>query len=164
VLTKPLGSGVIMAAAMDGRARGAVVAGALTLMTQPQGAAAEVLAEASAMTDVTGFGLVGHLGAICAASGIGAEVWADAVPIMPGALALSHQGVRSSLYPENRQGFPGLPENPKTDLLFDPQTGGGLLAACDGDADALVSTLQAKGFDAAVIGQTTDRVGRVEIL
>jgi selenide,water dikinase len=164
VLTKPLGSGVIMAAAMDGRARGAVVACALTLMTQPQGAAAEVLAEASAMTDVTGFGLAGHLGAICAASGVGAEVWADAVPIMPGALALSAQGVRSSLYPENRQGFPGLPENPKTDLLFDPQTGGGLLAACNGDADALVSTLRSKGFDAAVIGQTTDRVGRVEIL
>jgi selenide,water dikinase len=163
ILTKPLGSGVIMAAAMDGRAGGAVVADALTLMTQPQGGAAEVLAEASAMTDVTGFGLAGHLRAMCAASGVGAEIRADAVPIMPGALALSEQGVRSSLYPENRQGFAGLPENPKTDLLFDPQTGGGLLAACDGDADALVSTLRAGGFDAAVIGQTTDRVGQLEI-
>lgn len=165
VLTKPLGSGVIMAAAMGGRASGAVLAGALSLMIQPQDAAAKVLAEAaSAMTDVTGFGLAGHLGALCAASGIGAQVRMDAVPIMAGALPLSEQGVRSSLYPENRQGFPGLPENPRTDLLFDPQTGGGLLAACDGDADALVSTLRAKGFDAAVIGQTTDRVGQVEIL
>ena len=164
VLTKPLGSGVIMAADMAGLARGEVVAGALDMMTQPQASAARLLADASAMTDVTGFGLAGHLRAICDASGIGAELWVDAVPVMRGAADLARQGVRSSLYPENRLVLPNLPDDPRTDILFDPQTGGGLLAAVDGDAEALVAKLQAEGFVAAVIGQTTDRAGAIEIV
>ncbi len=164
VLTKPIGSGVIMAAEMDGRARGVDVARALTTMTQAQGAAARILGNASAMTDVTGFGLAGHLRAICDASGVGAEVRFDAVPIMAGARELSERGVRSSLYSENRQGFPNLAETPGIELLFDPQTGGGLLAAVDGDASALVAELRRAGFDAAVIGQTTERSGVIDIV
>ncbi|MDQ2091789.1 selenide, water dikinase SelD [Marimonas arenosa] len=164
VLTKPLGSGVIMAAEMEGLARGADVAAALATMSQPQGSAAGILAGASAMTDVTGFGLAGHLAALCDASGVGAELWTDAVPIMPGALSLSKRGVRSSLYAENRQGFPEIQEGPETALFFDPQTGGGLLAAIDGDATALVSEMKSMGFDAAVIGHTTDHAGQVEIV
>ena len=83
---------------------------------------------------------------------------------MPGALRLSEMGVRSSLYAENRQDFPGVPDTPLTALLFDPQTGGGLLAAVEGDAGALISALEAEGFEAAVIGRTTETAGQIDIL
>lgn len=164
VLTKPLGSGVVMAAEMAGLARGADVAKALDLMMQPQGEAAAILAGASAMTDVTGFGLAGHLGALCEASGVGARVRMEAVPILPGAVGLSEQGVHSTLYAENRLPFPHLADDPLTDILFDPQTGGGLLAVIDGDAEKLVADLKRIGFEAAVIGQTTDRRGWLDIV
>ena len=157
ILTKPLGSGVVMAAEMAGAAPGACVAAALEQMQQPQGAAARLLHAAHAMTDVTGFGLAGHLEGICAASGSGAMLDLDAIPLMQGALALSGQGVRSTLYPENRALVPGLPEGGAADLLFDPQTGGGLLAAVAPDsADSLVAQLQDAGFDTARIGELTD--------
>ena len=163
ILTKPIGSGVIMAAEMQARAQGADVAAALDLMAQPQGKAAAILSGASAMTDVTGFGLAGHLRALCTASDVGARIDMGAVPLMPGALPLSQQGIRSTLYPENRAGFETLPDDPRTALLHDPQTGGGLLAATGGDAGALVTRLQDEGFEAAVIGQLTDRPGQIEI-
>ncbi|MCA0961961.1 selenide, water dikinase SelD [Salipiger bermudensis] len=152
VLTKPLGSGVLMAAEMQGAARGAWVAAALASMTRPQGDAAAILQEAHAMTDVTGFGLAGHLHGICMASGVSATLTLDAIPLLPGALALSTQGIRSTLYPKNREAVPGVTqESPLADLLFDPQTAGGLLAAIPEGA-ARVAELRAAGFEAAVIG------------
>ena len=163
LLTKPIGSGVIMAAHMQGKAKGPDVAGALTWMVQPQQQAARLLASASAMTDVTGFGLVGHLATICKESHVGAELWTDAVPLMPGALDLAEDGFRSSLFTENTRGFSERPANPRSDLMFDPQTGGGLLAAIDEDTARLISKLRNKGYEAAVIGQVTDRTGEVEI-
>lgn len=162
ILTKPLGSGVIMAGDMQGIARGVDVAAALAEMARPQGAAARLLAQAGAMTDVTGFGLMGHLANICAASGVGARVNLCSVPLMGGALALSERGIRSSLYPENRAGF-DLPEDPRNALLFDPQTGGGLLAAVPGDAGQLCVSLNAAGFQAVEIGKITDAAGQIAI-
>lgn len=164
VLTKPIGSGVIMAAEMEGRARGADVATALDWMAQPQGGAADVLAGATAMTDVTGFGLAGHLSALCAASGVGAELWSGAVPLMAGALELSAGGVRSSLFAENALGQPGAADDARRALMFDPQTGGGLLAAVEGDPEDLLTRLRAAGYRAAVIGRTTGHVGQVDIV
>ena len=156
ILTKPLGSGVLMAAEMAGRARGADVAAALDWMQQPQGAAARILGAAHAMTDVTGFGLAGHLDGICAASGTGAALDLEAIPLMPGAADLAAAGIRSTIWAENRALAPGLPEG-AADLLFDPQTGGGLLAAVAPDsADALVAALTASGYRAARIGHLTD--------
>jgi len=157
ILTKPLGSGVILAAEMRGQARGDVVAAALEAMTRPQGQAARILAPAHAMTDVTGFGLAGHLMGICEASGLGAEVDLGAVPLLDGAEALAAAGVRSTLYADNRSGAGpvDLPEGPRAELLFDPQTAGGLLAAVDaGRAEALVGALRDAGYPAAVIGRT----------
>ena len=164
VLTKPIGSGVVMAADMDGTARGAHVAAALRVMAQPQGAAAELLKDAHAMTDVTGFGLAGHVRTICDASGVGVDLRLGDIPLLPGALDLSRQGVRSSLFDQNRAGVDHLPATARGDLIFDPQTGGGLLAAIPADtAPARLDALRARGIEAALIGQVTDRAGVLEI-
>jgi selenide,water dikinase len=165
ILTKPLGSGVLMAAEMAGTARGADVAAALALMTTAQASAAAHLAGAHAMTDVTGFGLLGHLRNICLNSGTGAQVTLADVPLMPGALALSEAGVASSLLPENRRPFPDLARGPAQDLLLDPQTAGGLLAAVPAaEAAALVAALRAEGHQAAEIGTITAEPGQISVL
>jgi selenide,water dikinase len=154
ILTKPLGSGIIMAAEMAGRAKGAWVAAAFQDMTISQSGAAQVLSSAHAMTDVTGFGLAGHLLGLCEASGTGAAIDLEAIPLMSGALALHDAGVRSSLYPDNRAIAPYLPEAGKAGILFDPQTAGGLLAAVAADeADGLVNQLVSRGYKAARMGQ-----------
>ncbi len=156
ILTRPLGSGVIMAAEMQYRARGRWVAAALTQMARPQGDAAAILAGAHAMTDVTGFGLIGHLLAICDASGVAAELPLDAVPLMAGAEALAGMGIRSSLYPDNRNlgARASVPVDARAELLFDPQTAGGLLAAVPApEAERLVFRLQDAGVPAARIGR-----------
>ena len=162
LLTKPIGSGTILAAEMRGQARGQDVLACLTRMIQPQAEASRLLAKAKAMTDVTGFGLAGHLSAICRASGTGAELYAQDVPLMPGALALAEAGVRSTLFADNVKG--ALPvngnEGPVKDLLFDPQTCGGLLAAVpEKDAEAILKSLIGAGYEAARIGRVTDGAG-----
>lgn len=163
ILTKPIGSGTILAAEMQGRADGADVAALLQAMQQPQGAAARELAPvAHAMTDVTGYGLAGHLLTILRASGLGAELTLDAVPFYAGALTLADAGVRSTLFDKNArllQDAPGAdPQDGRTALLVDPQTAGGLLAAVPpDDAAGLVARLQAAGYQrATVIGKLTD--------
>ena len=87
---------------------------------------------------------------------------------MSGAMDLSARGVRSSLFAENRLVLPGVPETDRHDLLFDPQTGGGLLAAIGTDAEGVVEALREDGFEAAVIGRVTDRMldgtGQIEIV
>ncbi|KUF12823.1 selenide, water dikinase SelD [Pseudoponticoccus marisrubri] len=161
ILTKPLGSGVIMAGLMSGAAKGQWVTEALEHMQRDQSDAARILADAHAMTDVTGFGLAGHLMNICAASGTGARLALDAIPLMEGALDLSARGTRSTLYPENRRILPDLPQDPRSDLLFDPQTAGGLLAAVPGDPAPRLAALQAAGHVAAHIGQITGEPGQI---
>lgn len=156
LLTKPIGSGTLMAAKMAGAAKGDWVAAALALMCQPQGEASRILASAHAMTDVTGFGLAGHLFGICETSDVGADLDLGSVPLMPGALELSKRGLRSSLFTENRAIWPEFASSAAADLLFDPQTAGGLLAAVSAkDAAALLRQLQAAGYCAARIGIVT---------
>ena len=153
ILTKPIGSGTIMAAEMGLQAPGADVASCLEAMQQGQGAASHCLSKAHAMTDVTGFGLAGHLKNICIASGVTVVIRASDVPLLPGAAELAAAGVRSTLYPDNRAAVPEVPDSIETALLFDPQTSGGLLAAVPPDqAVGLLSGLIAKGYRAAEIG------------
>jgi selenide,water dikinase len=156
ILTKALGTGVILAAEMAMQARGADVAAALAAMARPQGAPARLLApQARAMTDVTGFGLAGHLMGLLEASGCAARLDLRALPVLDGALDLIGQGIRSTLHSANAALRPAmmLPEDPRAELLFDPQTAGGLLAAVPGpEAPALVAALRTEGFPAAVIG------------
>jgi selenide,water dikinase len=157
ILTRPIGSGVLLAAEMRGQASGRDIAALLGILQVPQGDAAEILAGARAMTDVTGFGLAGHLMAICRASGVGAEVDLAAVPVYPGALALAEAGVRSTIWTANLAAAPvegGT--GAARDLLHDPQTAGGLLAAVDAaDADAILAQLHKAGHQAARIGHVT---------
>jgi len=157
ILTKPIGSGVLLAAEMAQQAHGADVQACFTHMLHAQGAAAAILAKAHAMTDVTGFGLAGHLAGMCAASGVQTDIALADVPLMDGAFALAEAGVRSSLFDDNVAGagaWEGLPSAAR-DLMFDPQTAGGLLAAVAvEDAEAMLSALHAAGYEtAAIIGR-----------
>ncbi|UWQ47107.1 selenide, water dikinase SelD [Leisingera aquaemixtae] len=164
LLTKPLGSGVLMAAEMAGEASGGWVAAALEQMSQPQGEAARILQDAHAMTDVTGFGLLGHLLGICEASRTGAEVFTAQVPLMQGAADLADSGIRSSLLAANQAALPELKTTGWQDLLFDPQTAGGLLAAVAADqAEPLLEQLRAAGYPAAVIGKVTEGAGAITL-
>jgi selenide,water dikinase len=161
VLSRGIGTGVVLAAEMRMQASGDEVAACWNQMTTTQGTAAAILATvANAMTDVTGFGLAGHLGSICAASGVGADVALATVPLLPGALRLSETGVRSTLYDQNVEALKARVKAPDTALaalVFDPQTAGGLLAAVpEAEAHRLVMELTEAGFDAACVGTVTE--------
>jgi selenide,water dikinase len=160
ILTKPIGFGTILAAEMRLAARGADVAACLAEMARPQGAAARLLADAHAMTDVTGFGLAGHLLNILEASGTGASIDLAAIPLHAGALDLAAAGIRSTIWKENRAAAaPRVihDDTPLAALLFDPQTAGGLLAAVPPDrANAILQMLEKEGYRAAGIGTVTE--------
>lgn len=159
ILTRPIGTGTILAAEMLGKADGRDVAAMLAAMARPQGDAAGLLApHAHAMTDVTGFGLAGHMLAICKASGVAGEISPDAVPLYDGTLALAEAGHRSSIWEANRAAAPVAgAQGARGALLHDPQTAGGLLAAvAEAEADGLVASLRDAGHQAAVVGRFTE--------
>jgi selenide,water dikinase len=174
ILTKPLGTGVLFAAEMRGKARGRWIAGAVESMSQTSGRAAELLRAhgATAMTDVTGFGLAGHLGEMLVASGRGARLVLGEVPLLAGASEVSAAGIASSLQPQNRHVeaefdvAAGLATSPAYELLFDPQTAGGLLAGVPAAraADAVAALGQAGYATTAVIGEVTPAESRIEII
>ncbi len=157
VLTRPLGTGILFAAAMRAKARAAWIEAALATMRQSNQEAAAILIAhgAHAMTDITGFGLVGHLGEMLAASGVDAAIDLEALPLYAGALALARAGIASTLLPENLS-LAGLLRG-ETDattraILFDPQTSGGLLAGIPAErAEACVAALHAGAYAAAAV-------------
>jgi selenide,water dikinase len=157
ILTKPLGTGAILAAEMAYAVPGPIAAKAWESMARPSGAAARLLAPiANAMTDVTGFGLAGHLAGILEASGLSADLSLAGLPVLEGAEALLAQGLRSSLHAANASlALPlDLPPGFRAELLFDPQTAGGLLAAVPAEkAPALLADL---GNGAALIGRLAE--------
>lgn len=160
MLTKPIGSGTVLAAEMRLLANPKDVAACTALMTQSQAAAAAILSPvATAMTDVTGFGLAGHLSNICRASTVAALLDLKAVPTVPGALDLASKGVRSSLFPQNELGSLDLScsDTALRVLAFDPQTAGGLLATVpEARANDALKALKTAGYTAARIGQITE--------
>ncbi|MDE3238752.1 MAG: selenide, water dikinase SelD [Paracoccaceae bacterium] len=158
ILTKPLGTGTVLAAEMTRHAPGRAVAATLASMIRPLGPAAAILGPlAHAMTDVTGFGLAGHLLEMLDAAGCAATLDTAAIPLLPGAAELAAAGEASTLAPTNRLAVESridLPDTPLGALLIDPQTCGGLLAAVPADqAAALVARLHATGAPAAIIGR-----------
>lgn len=155
ILTRPIGSGTILAAEMQMRADGRHVAAVLSRMAEPQADAAQVLRGAHAMTDVTGFGLAGHLMALCRASGLAAEISLGDIPVYNGAEALAEAGIRSTAWPANLASAPvNGAKGARGVLLHDPQTAGGLLAAVAPDqAQALLEQVKALGHEAAIIGR-----------
>ncbi len=174
ILTKALGSGTIMAAEMamirlPDLMLGDCVAAALAAMTRGQASASAVLApHAHAMTDVTGFGLAGHLIEMLEASGCAATLTLSQIPCLPGAVELAAAGHASSIAPANRAALLGRvtgQPGPVTPLLYDPQTGGGLLAAVPADqAQTLLIALRACDPEAALIGHITTGPARIALL
>lgn len=162
LLTRPIGSGVLMAAHMEGTAKGRDIAKALAVMEEPQAVHARILKDANAMTDVTGFGLAGHIQAICAASGLRAEITMADVPIYDGARALSDSGVASSLFAANRANAPT--EGIGDPLLHDPQTAGGLLAALRPEAaKGAIRQLEEAGLRGWIIGKLCAGHGPIRV-
>ncbi len=163
ILTKPLGSGTIMAAEMaltrlPGVILGEAVATCLATMSESLAPAASALAPiAHAMTDVTGFGLAGHLLEICEASNAGATIRLADLPLLPAAEALAAAGEASSLAPQNRAAclgrITGDVTSARAALMFDPQTCGGLLAAVPASA---APALLARLPNARIIGTVTE--------
>lgn len=163
ILTKALGTGALFAADMQGKAAGADISNALVQMQQSNGPAAAILREhaARACTDVTGFGLAGHLIEMLNASGTGARLDLASLPALPGALPLLQAGTASSLQSANEAFaamIDGETAHPAMPLLFDPQTAGGLLAGVPARlAGNCLAALHAAGYaSACVIGQATD--------
>jgi selenide, water dikinase len=163
VLSKPIGTGIMFAALMRGRVTAASIARAIAGMRQSSRAAAQILAAhgATAMTDVTGFGLAGHLGEMLRASGAAAELDLAAIPLYPGAHDLAAEGIASTLLPENLASGGiirgDLNEAART-LLFDPQTAGGLLAGIPQSraAQCVAALTAARYADAAIIGSVRE--------
>lgn len=172
VLTKPLGTGIIAFAAQIDRAEPEWVAAAAGSMTQLNRTAAERMVEfeAHAGTDVTGFGLAGHLGEMASASGVDVEVYFDALPLLPGVAQCIRDGIIPGAVERNRESSAhriiAAPdaEPAMLDLLFDAQTCGGLLIALpEPRAAELVGRLHDDGITVAtvigrVVGQGEGRV------
>lgn len=166
VLTKPLGTGALFAADMRCKAKGHWVCAALCSMTQSNRAAADCLIDygTTAMTDVSGFGLLGHLVEMTKASGVATTVTLDIVPALDGTLEVMDKGIFSSLHAENvrlRRAISGLEKaarNPAYPLIFDPQTAGGLLASVPADnAESCVNALRELGYESAIaIGEVRE--------
>ena len=176
ILTKPLGTGVISTAIKKGKAEPAWIEAATASMTTLNKTAAEVVTAfpdgrqptadgpVHSMTDITGFGLLGHAREMALGSGIGLRISAGAVPLLPGALDCVRHGFVPGGLKANRDFAEGcidyqgdIAEETKT-LLFDPQTAGGLLiSVAAAQSEPLLHALRARGVPAALIGEVLDR-------
>ena len=170
ILTKALGTGTLFAADMQLKAKGRWIEAAIASMLLSNQSAAACLREygATACTDVTGFGLLGHLLEMVRASHVSVELNFDAIPILAGAKETIQQGILSSLHPQNLravqplqslsqnqiQNLSDLADRPLFPLLFDPQTSGGLLASVPSDrASSCLTALRKLGYlDSNIIG------------
>lgn len=172
LLTKPLGTGTLFAADMRHQAKGRWIDAAIQHMLNSNHAAGLCLHRhgATACTDVTGFGLLGHLLEMTRSSGMDVTLQMDALPIMDGALQTIAAGIFSSLQPQNVRLRRAIRSNTMPaghrhyPLLFDPQTSGGLLASVPAQAlDACLQELVHLGYpDTAVIGQVNARSEHLE--
>jgi len=166
VLTKPIGTGVLTTALKRDLATAAEIAAAVKAMATLNAGAARAMRSTGggvhAATDVTGFGLLGHLHNMLAASGVSAEIDAASVPLFPHAVELAERGAVPGGTTRNREAlaphvtFADQVPEPVRVLLFDAQTSGGLLIAVDPDrASALLAGLEREGTPAAA------RIGRL---
>jgi selenide,water dikinase len=173
VLTKPIGTGIIGTAIKQGTASEAAVKMVTESMTFLNKAASELMKEAGAhaATDITGFGLLGHAAEMIDGANVGYLVRAAAVPVFQEAVELVSKGVAPGGLGRNRdfRGYMVVTEPtvaaPMRELLWDPQTSGGLLVAVGADrTDGLVADLHRAGVTAAVIGEVTgDNPGRIKV-
>lgn len=169
VLTKPLGTGIVTTAIKQGHASAGAITAATASMAALNRDASEVARDhgVRALTDVTGFGLLGHLSEMCRASGVAAEIWFDRLPLLPEAAALARRGVapggtkRNLEHVQEWTSFhPGLASWQRL-LCADAQTSGGLLLAVPFErVSALVRDLAERDTTArAVIGRIVAQDG-----
>lgn len=163
LLTKPIGTGTLFAALPQLKTKGRWIDAALESMVKSNRIGAQCLREygSKACTDLTGFGLLGHLVEMTRPSEVDAELDLSALPLLDGALEMVSAGIVSSLQPANvrlRRAIRNQAEyvnDPRYPLIFDPQTAGGLLATVPGDkAEACVAALKQLGYEhTAIIGR-----------
>ena len=170
VLTKALGTGLILTAAKRDQVKPADLEAAIESMLRLNRHASHLAREAgaTAMTDVTGYAIAGHALEVADRSGVQVVLRANSLPLLPGALDYARAGVDFGGFQRNREQLrdritlpDGLPEE-MVRLLFDPQTSGGLLIALPGEnAMPLVAALVGDGHQAAVIGEVWEGSGVV---
>lgn len=163
LLTKPIGTGTLFAAHARHAAKGRWIDAALKSMVVSNQAGAQILREhgATACTDLTGFGLLGHLVEMTQPSGVDAELQLSALPLLDGAVDCVQAGIVSSLQPANvrlrraLRNADAFVNDPRYPLLFDPQTAGGLLASVPADRAAdCIRALKVAGYpQTAAIGR-----------
>jgi selenide,water dikinase len=168
ILTKPLGTGLITTALKRGKASSEHVQGAVNVMLELNRRAAEISLQfrVDAMTDITGFGLIGHASEVAKASHILVQLDHRKIPVLPGALEYSRAGFCAGGLTSNRDFFAktsrirdSVPADVQN-ILFDPQTSGGLLIfSHPDDADKLLAGLHASGISAIEIGETMPQAG-----
>ena len=166
LLTKPLGTGIVLQAVRDGVAPPGALEAAVAAMRTLNAAAAEALRalRPNAVTDVTGFGLLGHAHELASRSGVRVELDASALPALPAARELAADGVRTGGDPRNRE-FAGPHVTIDADeaaaaLAYDPQTAGGLLVSLPEERGAVaLAALSGAGVDACRIGRVVDGAG-----
>lgn len=168
VLTKPLGTGIVLTAARDGHDDAGhvepAIASMLALNRHPSHVARE--AGAHAMTDVTGFGLLGHASEIAARSAVRIVIDASSVPVLPGARDYAARGIVTGGAGRNRAGLTGKVaisssvDQALAHVLYDPQTSGGLLVALpNANAQAMVDRLRSDGLAGDIIGRVEEGDG-----
>lgn len=163
ILTKALGTGTLFAADMLQKAKGRWIDEAIISMVQSNRIASQVLFAqgATACTDVTGFGLLGHLVEMIKPSGVDVEIDLQALPLIDGALETVQMGILSSLQPANVRlrrairNMQAASASPLYPLIFDPQTSGGLLASIPAqNANACLQALIQSGYrHSAIVGR-----------
>jgi selenide,water dikinase len=167
VLTKPLGTGILLAAHNQARLRAEWFDPLLEVLLASNQRASAIAHEmgVQAITDVTGFGLAGHLLEMLRASGVGCDLELARLPLLPGVTELVAEGIESTLAPANRTVEAEIDDRRSAAValashaaIFDPQTSGGLLiGVAANNADALMSRLHDAGYPgAAIIGEVTD--------
>jgi selenide,water dikinase len=168
LFTKALGTGVISTAIKRGHAEPSWVRAAVQAMTTLNKVAAEVVVsgdfEIHAMTDVTGFGLIGHVREVARGSGVSVRLSASEIPLLDGALECVRSGDIPGGLKANRNFAEGcvayaddVPDDLRT-LLYDPQTAGGLLiSVAEKDAERLTSELHIKEVNAAKVGEVVEK-------
>ncbi|MGF1458925.1 MAG: selenide, water dikinase SelD [Leptolyngbyaceae cyanobacterium] len=158
ILTQPLGTGTLFAADMQKQAKGRWIEAAIAHMIQPSAMAMQCLRQfgVTACTDITGFGLLGHLLELVQASQVAVALDLQALPLLEGAFETLQQGIVSSLQSHNQQAAQALQHaasyanRPDYPILFDPQTAGGLLASIPPtEAEACVAQLRSLGYKTA---------------
>lgn len=166
VLTKPVGTGVLSTAAKAELLTDGQMKEMIDLMSTLNKGAQEVMLplKPSACTDITGFGLLGHVNELAEGSGVTVQLWADTVPFASGALELARDGIIPAGAYRNRNYLEGKVKVEEavalevSDLLFDPQTAGGLLISIPEERGVeLVRRLNDRGIPGAVIGQVQSK-------